>query len=388
MRKFNINAGIIYLIIFIVTLIKIIFNLDRYPIFNYFINNIIWIGILYISIKLLKNDNMRIRDKNGKMQTLIIFSILYLIIYFSTGLIFGFEYSPYSRKIFSIIKNILAFIVVIFFEEKVRTILVSYSGNKKRYFILISILFIFVNLNFYSFISIKSFSGIFKFIFGTLLVLVTKEFLLTYLSKKCGFKAVIAYIIPIEIVFLLVPVFPRLDWFLNCVFHLIYYFIIFIVVRREYENKEIRERYKSSGLITYIPFFTVIILFIGFVMGFFKYRPIAIMSNSMYPIFSRGDMVIIKNVNKENLQNLQINDIIEYRLDNHTVVHRIIKIEQSNNKLYFKTKGDNNNAPDTEFVSEEQVTGIVKMVAPKLGYPTVWLSDLFNNSKPEVEMGD
>ena len=85
---------------------------------------------------------------------------------------------------------------------------------------------------------------------------------------------------------------------------------------------------------------------------------------------------------------MQINDIIEYRLDNHTVVHRIIQIEQSNNKLYFKTKGDNNNAPDTEFVSEEQVTGIVKMVAPKLGYPTVWLSDLFNNSKPDVEMGD
>ena len=107
----------------------------------------------------------------------------------------------------------------------------------------------------------------------------------------------------------------------------------------------------------------------------------------MKPIFSRGDMVIIQKIDKKDIQKLTIGDIIEYRLDNHIIVHRIIEKKEKNKKLIFKTKGDNNNAPDTKYVSEEQIIGLVKFVAPKIGYPTVWLSEIFTNSKPDVEMG-
>lgn len=387
MRRCNYKVILIYFTMIIYTIIKVIFNLEKNNIFNYFINNIFWIVLLYITIKLLNDDNMRIKDKYGKKQLLTIFSILYIIIYFLLGLIVGYEYSPYSRNILSIIKNIISLILVIPFQEKVRSILISYSENKNKYFIIITVLFALINLNYNSLFSIKYYSELFKFLFSNIILLIAQQLLYTYISKKCGYKSILSFILPIEISFLLTPIFPKLDWFLNCIFHMIFYLMIYIEIKKECNVTDNTHRYKPVSFITCIPFIIIIIIFICFVMGVFKYRPVAVMSNSMVPIFQRGDIVIVKKINEENLHLLRINDIIEYRLDNYIVIHKIVNIEEENDMLYFKTKGDNNNAPDVKYVKENQVIGIVKLVIPKLGYPTVWLSELFQKKIPAVETG-
>ena len=123
------------------------------------------------------------------------------------------------------------------------------------------------------------------------------------------------------------------------------------------------------------------ILLILFVVGVFKYKPTSIMSNSMADIFHRGDVVIVKKIS-ENDQ-LDVNDIVEYELYNAKVVHRIIEIKvDEDGKTIYRTKGDNNNAPDMEWVNTEQISGIVKLKIPKIGYPSVWLNEVFGNNKP------
>ena len=390
MKGFNKNVGLIYLLLVLYIIVKLIFKLDSYAFYNYYIDPIIWILILFTTFFMVKDDNVRIKDRFGKFQTLLILSILYLIVYFATGLFFGFEYSPYSRDIFVMLKNIWAFVVIIIFQEKIRCVLINYTSNRFIIRLIITILFIFINLNTSTFLSsFGTFDSVFKYIFGTFLPLCVQQILFTYLAHTCGFKSLIAYRIPIELSYIILPIFPRLDWFLLGIFNFVYCFMIFLIINYEYNNKDgvKSRRNKASNPITYIPLLIIIILFISFVMGLFKYRPLAIMSNSMVPIFSRGDMVIVKNIDKNTIQKLSINDIIEYRLDEHIVVHRIIEIEENDGLLYFKTKGDNNNAPDVKYVSESQITGIVKMSIPKIGYPTVWLSELFTGKKPDVEMG-
>lgn len=389
MKRFNFKVSIIYIVLILYILIKFIFNLDKYNLFNYIINPFIWIILVLITIKLLQNNNQHIKDKIGKKQTLFIISIIYLMIYFSTGLFFGFENSPYAKSFFAIIKNIWAFISIIILQEKIRSILLNYTSKKIRYIIIVTIIFILLNIDFNSLITnSSSFQLLFKYLFGTIIPLCVSHILFTYITLNCGFKGLLFFRLPIEISYFILPIFPRLDWFISAIFSFIFYFIVFLIINYEYGLKDVSKRdKKNNNPISYILFFILIIVFVVFVMGGFKYKPLAVVSNSMIPIFERGDLVVVKKLTKEDIHKLQINDIIEYRLDNHIVVHRIVKIEEVKGKLYFQTKGDNNNAVDTKYVEEENVLGTVELMIPKIGYPTVWLTELFNDDKPDVEMG-
>ena len=108
----------------------------------------------------------------------------------------------------------------------------------------------------------------------------------------------------------------------------------------------------------------------------FTYVPIGVMSNSMKPIFERGDIIVYKKI--KNINDIKENDIICYQLDNIKVMHRVIKIENINNKKYFTTKGDNLLSNDPLKVKEEQIIGTIIFTIPRLGYPSVWLYELLN----------
>ena len=124
------------------------------------------------------------------------------------------------------------------------------------------------------------------------------------------------------------------------------------------------------------PYFTIVamiclILFVGFVCGIFPYQPIVILSNSMVPNFSRGDIVVVdKN------GDYGIDSIIQFENEGINVVHRIVGIgTDENGKTYYITKGDNNNTEDNWVVYEEQIYGTVKLIIPKIGYITIWFND-------------
>lgn len=389
MKKNNSSIFLIYIMLILYLTIKNLFGLDLNNIYIYYIDTFIWFVIFLISVFLTKSRE-RVKYKYDKIQTVIILSIVYILVYFLTGLIFGFEYNSFSRKLFSILINIWAFVVPILFQEKIRNILVNSISKKTKIDLLIILIFVLLNINFSTFfISFSSFEMFFKYFFGTLFPLFVEQLVFTRISKVIGSKGILAYRLPIEIIYIIVPIFPKLDWFLFGLLKLINYITIYLIINYEYVNKDSNQKikYKVRNPIAYLPVLIFIVIFIGFVIGFFEYKPVAIMSNSMKPVFSRGDMVIIQKIDEKDIQKLTIGDIIEYRLDNHIIVHRIIEKKEKNKKMIFKTKGDNNSAPDTKYVSEEQIIGLVKFVAPKIGYPTVWLSEIFTNSKPDVEMG-
>ena len=47
----------------------------------------------------------------------------------------------------------------------------------------------------------------------------------------------------------------------------------------------------------------------------------------------------------------------------------------------YITKGDNNNAEDVGEVTPDQIKGVVVYSVPKIGYPSVWLYELFQRNK-------
>ena len=79
------------------------------------------------------------------------------------------------------------------------------------------------------------------------------------------------------------------------------------------------------------------------------------------------------------IRNLKIGDILVFNRENKIVVHRIYKIYSSGDEIFFKTKGDNNNAPDSYLIEIHEILGIVKLKVRYIGYPTVALYERINS---------
>ena len=123
-----------------------------------------------------------------------------------------------------------------------------------------------------------------------------------------------------------------------------------------------------------IPLIAFLLVIIFLVSGLFSYKMIAIGSDSMNPIYYRGDAVIYQ---KTDAQNIKKGDILVFEYNSSVITHRVVNIINNGGTLYFQTKGDNNEKADLELVNEDNVLGKVRYIVKYVGYPTVWLNEKF-----------
>ena len=276
------NLIVYGLLIFYFVMTTFLLNVGQFNYFNEIINPFLWISMAGFSILLFRNSSLRVRGERSKLQSLLIVLILYVIIYFLSGLIFGFEVTPYAKDFLSILKNLWSFVLVAVMQEVVRYELLKTNYKKKLNFILITILFFVINLNFNSFLS--NFTGIekgFTYVFSVIIPGILESLILTYLAYKVGLKGSIIYRLFMTALPFVVPIVPHLNWFLSSfigiMLPLITYVYINYVDTLKTERLSRREM-KSYGLKSYIPIFLIASVLVAFVMGGFKYQPIAIMS--------------------------------------------------------------------------------------------------------------
>lgn len=398
MLKVSFRSILLYFLISTYTMIVSIMLVDKLG-NNYtdILNPLAWLLIFALVLYLNWNSNKRIKGKKDKAQTVFIIILFYLIIYFISGLFFGYATSPLSHEPLYILKNIWIFLIIIIFQEYVRFILINNNKKSKLFIVLVTLLFILININFLNFENnFISGESTFKYISSTIIPIIAQNILFTYLSIKCGFESVLSYRLPIMLSTIILPILPKLDWFVSSLFDLALCFIVFLCINYLHTKKYIDRKEKISkrtvrreNPIRYIPFLLVLFIFVGFVAGFFKYMPVAIMSNSMANLINRGDIVVIDKLNESEKKELKVYDIIEYELDGSMIVHRIVEIETDNSgNMILTTKGDNNNAIDDKKVLEKNVRGKVKLKVPLIGYPVIWLNDLFNKTAPDIELGN
>ncbi len=378
MRKSLIMAA---LIIIYIVVNSIVITPSKVPLYNELINPMMWIGLCIVAILLSKESVLRVKDESNKTQSLIIVMIIYIILYFLLGLIFGFQKTPYSKSIFSVITNVWSFGGIIFFQEFIRASMVKVEHKRKLNFILITILFTLANLSFTNFLNhFTDVKETFIYTVSTLIPLIVSNGVFTYLAFIGGPKLPIIYRLFITLPEFVVPILPNLDWFGTAVIGVTLPLAVFIYLNYVHVKKTerfSRRESKQYNPVVYVPVFVVIALIAGFVIGIFKYQPIAVLSGSMSPTFDRGDAVVVEKLNKAEKRELKKGDIIQYASGSQYVIHRIIKIENDEyGNRVFITKGDNNNGNDLNPVSTNQVVGKVAFVVKYIGYPSVWLSGM------------
>ena len=382
MKKNLIIYGILALYL-LFNIFVIIPNRSGMNLYNELINPLMWIVICVVAIFLGKDSGLRVRSGVNKTQSLLIVLIIYIILYFLSGLIFGFERTPYSKDILSVLLNLWSFGSIIILQEYVRLQLVK-NENKKMYSLILTTLVFFVlNLNYSNFLdNFTDFKTIFIYASSVLLPAIAESAILTYLVYTSGVKASIIYRLFVTIPPFLIPIVPSLDWFVTAVVGVVlplavYIYINYVnVVKNERLSRGERKRYSP---VVYIPVFALIAVFAAFVMGLFKYQPVAVLSGSMSPTFNRGDAVIINKLTKQEKNELKKGDIIQFISGTRYVVHRIYKVtnDEYGNKAFI-TKGDHNNAPDSDQVSLDNVIGKVSFSVPLIGYPSVWLTGVIS----------
>ncbi|MBR3691323.1 MAG: signal peptidase I [Clostridia bacterium] len=118
----------------------------------------------------------------------------------------------------------------------------------------------------------------------------------------------------------------------------------------------------------------VVVLCAVFLMGsrLLGYRVFNVISGSMEPEYSVGDLIYVKSVAADEIE---VGEDITFLLNEDLVVatHRVVRIDRENQRFY--TKGLANETEDANPVHFNNVIGVPQFKVPKLGY----VSDFIQN---------
>ncbi len=115
---------------------------------------------------------------------------------------------------------------------------------------------------------------------------------------------------------------------------------------------------------------TSLALWIALPWAFLDWSPTLVTSGSMAPLVAPGDVVMIRPVASEELV---ANTVVLFeRRDGERVLHRIVEPLPDGT---FRTQGDANSVPDSEFLHVENVRGAAVLAVPWIGRPALWLSE-------------
>jgi signal peptidase len=101
-------------------------------------------------------------------------------------------------------------------------------------------------------------------------------------------------------------------------------------------------------------------------------RPLTVLSGSMTPTFSPGDVVVVRPVDTDAIQ---VGDVITFQpeSDNPDLTsHRVVSVVFTAEGKAYVTRGDANGADDPTPIRPEQVRGEVWYAVPVVGRLALW----------------
>jgi signal peptidase I len=301
-------------------------------------------------------------------------SIALAFIQYSAGVFIGLGWSPYSHAPLSIVLNLWYVASILIAREVIRAYLLrSLAPVGEGIAISITwILFTITAIPIASLNALQQPASAFELIGRLLLPTLAIQFLATYLSMRGGPIASIVYLGVMAGIEWYAPILPNLPWMAAAfIGGLVPLIGAAAIQSREYrftadDTPEDRELIGPSPRVLVTAAFVVAMLW--FNTGITGFRPTIVHGRSMQPTYATGDLVVTQAIDPEDLAE---GDIVVFRNDSVSVVHRIIAIDETNKGFQFTTQGDNNNTSDQPFL-EEDLIGKVQLHIPKIAMPAVW----------------
>jgi signal peptidase len=331
-------------------------------------------------------DRVRHRDEKALLVATVL--SVWFVVYFLSGLIATYVHNSLVVGIKSILINLWAFGVVAFALEYSRhglMLLVS-RRNMVWFGSIVAIVLAVQQMNFGLIPQTHGLQDYIKLGISDFIPAIISSFLLTYLACAGGLPAMLTYRLGLVAILTLPPIIPKYDWYMQGISLVLLAVSVYLAIDRTQQDKQTvtHRRHRQRPRLAYDIISVAAIIFLAaFMTGLFAYRPAAIASNSMKPIFSRGSIVIIQKIHDP--VDVHVGDVVQYTRTDITITHRVVAIEAAadgSGKRVFITKGDNNPSEDLP-VAESQLIGLVRSQIPFVGYPTVLLQEISEGRRPQ-----
>ncbi|MDU2673350.1 MAG: signal peptidase I [Clostridium sp.] len=317
--------------------------------------------------------------KEASYTTAFIFSVSYIVLNIVIGFITGFGTSPYDHSLFGVTTNVVNFGIALVASELIRSRLVNSNKviNKRSVLCFVIIIMSLTEIRISLLFSINTFNQFVVLLSKDILPILFKNIFASYLVLYGGAKASLIYLLIIQVFELFFPILPDMNWLFKVTLEVGVPLVGTMYINSAYIetlNNKKRIRKENEKIIAYLPTIVISVFVIWFVVGVFEIYPTAIVTGSMEPVIYPGDVVLVNKLSSiEEVENLQVGDIIQFKREDIIINHRITEIIDKDGQLLFRTKGDNNSTEDTRLVKVDELKGEIVKVIPKIGLITMFL---------------
>ncbi|MBP5678418.1 MAG: signal peptidase I [Bacilli bacterium] len=319
------------------------------------------------------------------MYLLIGLALLYVGLFYLMGLCFytfSKQIEVFGLK--SLFKNIIPITIIIIASEYIRNLFITQDGSikikKKEIDIpkfLMFINMVLVDLIVYrSVYNLTSLSGLLSLVGFILCASVACNLFYNYVTKRYGQKGIIGYRLITALYVYIIPVIPNMYIYFRSFLRMVYPYIMYLILEYGYtkEKYAVSYRDKQKNLVKITVILVLAGLFTMLISCQFRFGLIVIGSGSMEGTIDYGDAAIFESYKN---QRIKKGDIIIYQKDDLRLIHRVIDIQQVNGEMRYFTKGDANDYVDSDYRKVNDIVGIYHFKIKYIGYPTLFVNDLF-----------
>ena len=338
--------------------------------------------LLPLTIISLLSIKKRLALSLNEKQVLLLFSVmglLYFVFYYVSAVYFGFTKTGYGFKTDIVFLYIIPIAIIIICNELIRHVLCVQGERFGKVFAF----FISLTTDILICATIPSITNMATFmeVVGlTLFPGITANLLYNYITVRYGFWPNIVYKAFTVWAFYLIPYGSGISYSLLGFIDVILPCAIYLFIDALYEKKR---RYALGNasvfrkVMSKVLTVTVLIIMLGTVMlvsNQFTYGAYVIATPSMTGELNQGDVALYKNLDENPVVE---GEVIAFEKDGTVIIHRVVDIQTINGITRYYTKGDANEDMDAGYIHRSDIIGHVSYKIPYIGFPTIWLRNLF-----------
>ncbi len=363
------------------TLIILVINAFFLSIFNLYTLSLFLLFMLIITILLVGFEREKITNKKKNIKIILTFTISLLIIKYGLGLLSGFLYSPYSKSLVGIFRNVFPVLLLVIVSEVFRYDMIVKSSKNKILFVGSILIFTLSYLNITNDLTnITSLKRTVEIVSTDILMVLFENIALSFLSRNYGYSGALSYSLVMNLYIYFVPIVPGLGDYLEAAVMIGFPIITlifsnYLLEATKKENYDPRDKHIFARLIRFVLVMGIIIL-VALNSNLFRYWIAVIASGSMEPTIKIGDIIVIDKSYKERIDEVQEGDVLVFGMNGKIYTHRVVKVNVKNNEYSFITKGDRENQSiDSWVVTKNELIGVTKYTIKGLGLPAIWLKN-------------
>ena len=310
--------------------------------------------------------------------TMLLIGIVQIVLYLLTGFLEGFSKNAISMSFNRFLTVILPIILILVVIELLRYMIsVKFEKNilirilSIIMFVLFDVTLFGSNVNFNSLDFVLEFFGI------TFFPSIVSNIVFDDMVVKYGYKPILVYRLLTTLCYYMLPIVPNMYILFRAIARIVIPLIFYFILSYMYDRVTFQEALKVKPKISISSIIVLIIAIImaGLISCEFRYGILTIGSGSMTGTLNKGDIAFFE---KFNGQELEIGDIIIFKRGKRNIVHRITQVGLFNDEYVYITKGDKNKVEDNGYVYQKDIQGIVHYRIKYIGYPSIWIRNLFN----------